>query len=330
MKSQSVAVLTTLLVVGTLASIASAAPVTVTLDAVKDNTLFESSSGHLSNGAGEHFFTGRTLQSPGASLRRGLLAFNIAGALPSGAIVEQVSLQLHMSKTISGAQTTTLHRVLADWGEGASNATAQEGSGIAAAAGDATWLHRFFPGQAWSTPGGDFVSNASASLPVNAIGFYTWSSAGMVADVQAWLDAPTANFGWLVRGNEASPGSAKRFDSRQSPITSRRPRLTITYSLPPPSLPGDANLDGVVDRRDLVIVAQNYGTRQGAIKAMGDFDEDGVVGLTDAAIWRNHSTAMLASPAAVPEPAGMLLAAPAIVLLIAYGRRRRADRRQRD
>lgn len=38
----------------------------------------------------------------------------------------------------------------------------------------------------------------------------------MVADVQGWLDNPASNFGWLVKGNEARPTTAKRFNSRQN------------------------------------------------------------------------------------------------------------------
>ena len=48
----------------------------VTIEPVKDNTLYESSTGSLSNGAGQHFFVGLTRLN---LARRGLLAFDIAG-----------------------------------------------------------------------------------------------------------------------------------------------------------------------------------------------------------------------------------------------------------
>ena len=51
----------------------------------------------------------------------------------------------------------------------------------------------------------------------------------MVADVQAWLDAPGANHGWLLKGNETSR-SSHRFDSRTSATAAHRPTLTIDYS----------------------------------------------------------------------------------------------------
>jgi hypothetical protein len=53
-----------------------AASEVVTLTAVRDNTLIESATGSLSNGAGTLLFTGRTAQSSGA-VRRGILAFDV-------------------------------------------------------------------------------------------------------------------------------------------------------------------------------------------------------------------------------------------------------------
>jgi cytochrome c peroxidase len=65
---------------------------------------------------------------------------------------------------------------------------------------------------------------------VGGLGDYTWgTTAGMIADVQAWLDAPQANFGWLLLGNEETWQTAKRFDSREHEEAEVRPRLIIEY-----------------------------------------------------------------------------------------------------
>ena len=48
-------------------------------------------------------------------------------------------------------------------------------------------------------------------------------------NVQGWLDNPAGNYGWLVRGNESSVGSAKRFDSKDNPFPSLRPVLTVDF-----------------------------------------------------------------------------------------------------
>ena len=199
----------------------------VTIPASKDNTLYENPTGTLSNGAGAFLFAGRTNSG---QTHRALLAFDVAGHVPAGAAIQSVRLTLNMSKTISGAQSIALHRVLADWGEGSSNATGEEGAGATATAGDATWLHTFFGTQLWENPGGDFSPTASATLSVNANGSYTWgSSTDMVSEVQAWLDAPASNFGWVLI-SAGGTGSAKRFDSRQNPNATSRPSLAVVYT----------------------------------------------------------------------------------------------------
>ena len=94
-----------------------------------------------------------------------------------------------MSGTISPEHPVSLHRSLADWGEGASNATGQEGLGATSEFGDATWLHTSVPSSFWSQPGGDFDPDSSATQQVGAVGTYAWSSPGMTADVQKWVDS---------------------------------------------------------------------------------------------------------------------------------------------
>lgn len=208
-----------------------AAPVraqgSVTLFPSKDNTLFEG-TGPLSNGAGRYLFAGMT--NLGVR-RRAVLAFDVAGQVPEGARVQRVTLQLNLSKTITGPVSVGVHRVLADWGEGASQAPGEQGQGIAAATGDATWSHTFFDAQGWSTPGGDFAATASAVAQVGSPGSCTWGSTdALVADVQAWIDDPASNFGWILVGDESRNQTAKRFDSRESPAEASRPALTIEYA----------------------------------------------------------------------------------------------------
>jgi len=201
------------------------------LTPVKDNTLYETVDGSTSNGIGDYFFVGRVSTSGGGKIRRGLIKFDIAASVPAGATINSVSLRLNMSKTTSGSQTVIVKRVTADWGEGTSNGNANEGSGDASAPGDATWIHRFKDTTNWTTPGGDFAAPVSASLAVNAIGAYTWASTTqLVADVQGWLNSPSTNFGWAVVGNEEATGTSKRFDSRENPLATDQPQLTVNYT----------------------------------------------------------------------------------------------------
>ncbi len=191
----------------------------------KDNTLYEydPAEGDHSNGAGFHFFAG---ENGMGELRRGVLAFDVAGSIPPGSTITAVSLSMNMSMTPTGAVTVELHKVLADWGEGTSHAPMGEGDGAPATPNDATWRHRFFDSVFWTTQGGDFSATVSASQSVDVIGQYTWNSAQMVADVQSWLNNPASNFGWLVLGDETAIATAKRFDTRES---ASPPVLTIEF-----------------------------------------------------------------------------------------------------
>lgn len=208
------------------AGIRSASAAIIVINPRKDNTLYEydPAEGDTSNALGLHFFAGETGMG---ELRRGVVAFDIAGHIPSGSTVTAVSLSMNMSRTaVETARTVELHKLLADWGEGTSDAPGEEGDGAPATSNDATWRHRFFDTIFWTNEGGDFSATVTASQSVGVVGQYTWSSAQMVADVQAWLDNPASNFGWLVLGDETAIATAKRFDTRES---ASPPMLTIEF-----------------------------------------------------------------------------------------------------
>lgn len=191
----------------------------------RDNTIYE--DGDSSNGTGDFIFAGETANT---LARRALLYFAIADSLPAGAVIDSVEFTLHLSRTIVPLRTMTIHTLTADWGEGTSNADGLEGTGIHAQPGDATWTHRFYNTTNWTTPGGDFVALAVSSRGVSGVGFYTWKSAALATDVQSWLDTPATNFGWILIGDETASVSAKRFDSREHPVPTNRPKLTIYYT----------------------------------------------------------------------------------------------------
>ena len=215
------------------AVVRSASAAIIVINPSKDNTLYEYDpvEGDHSNGAGFHFFAG---ENGMGELRRGVLAFDVAGTIPAGSTIIAVSLTMNMSMTLAGAETVELHKLLADWGEGTSHAPSGEGDGAPATTNDATWRHRFFDTIFWTTEGGDFSATVSASQSVGGAGQYTWSSTQMVADVQSWLDDPASNFGWLVLGNETTIITAKRFDTRES---ASPPMLTIQYRVTPTPRP---------------------------------------------------------------------------------------------
>ena len=203
---------------------------TVDLAPMRDNTLYEEDPGLTSNGVGEYLFVGVTEAMGGNAKRRALLAFDIDGGLPNGAMVMSATLTLNMSMSIVGETNVTLHRLTSDWGEAGSDAPGQEGRGTGAQIGDATWTDTFFDSANWTTAGGDFVTMASATTPVAADGSYTWGpTTEMTADVQAWVNDPSTNFGWIVIGDEVLMPTAKRFDSRENATASNRPVLRVEF-----------------------------------------------------------------------------------------------------
>lgn len=210
---------------------------TIQINPTKDNTLYEDEEGDFSNGAGDYIFAGQTAV---LGTRRALLHFDIAGNIPAGAEIQSVSLELTVSAVPPSPMPLSIgvHVLNADWGEGASDASDPGGAGVPPLPDDATWIHRFFDTVFWTTPGGDFQASPSGTTVAGTgQGPITFSSAGMADDVQDWLDTPATNFGWLVVADESTEMTARRFNSREHPIASSRPVLTIDYDTGEPVVP---------------------------------------------------------------------------------------------
>ncbi len=212
----------------------------------KDNTLIQQADPSLqrSNGLGD-MTVGRTNQDGSGpttiSIRRGLLAFDIASQIPAGSIITNVVLTMRDVQGLNGDPTVELHRLLTNWGEGTSFQNG--GQGALATNGDATWLYTSFnalspnTSPAWTSPGGDFTSLSSGSAVIfDDLGggqLFSWSSSTnplMIDDVQFWLDNPASNFGWILIGDESRGQTAKRFTSREAAVP---PVLQVTYSVVP-------------------------------------------------------------------------------------------------
>ncbi|MBK9330940.1 MAG: DNRLRE domain-containing protein [Ignavibacteria bacterium] len=222
---------------------------TVNITLGTDNTLYEDANGETSNGSGQYFFAGTTVPE---DIRRGLIKFLLVKDIPQCATITNVSLKLHMSRTISADKDVELRKLEKDWGASFSDAPGEEGFGTQAENGDATWLHTFYNTDNWTNPGGDFSATPSAVLPVGGIGFYTWNSAAMIQDVQGWVNNPQTNFGWMVYGTETEPGTAKRFDSRENDSINFRPVLTVTYTVNKISLYTSLMIEGFWDGVQMV------------------------------------------------------------------------------
>jgi hypothetical protein len=209
----------------------------IVLGAAQDATLYESPGGSLANGAGQYIFAGRNNQAPSGLLRRGLIQFDLTGAVPDGAEIVAARLVLHLSQFNGGPASVSLHRALTPWTTGTSDPSGNEGSGSAPTAQDATWLHSSFGsagGSMWQAPGGDFAAVPSASVMTTGLGLYSWSSEGLLADVRNFATNPTMNFGWFLIGPEDALGVTRRFDGSESAgVGGIVPRLEVEWAYVP-------------------------------------------------------------------------------------------------
>lgn len=290
---------------------------TVTLTPSKDNTIIQWSPAGLppnlllANGQGD-LYVGRTNQdgqeAATISIRRGLVHFDLTTAVPSGMKIVAATLTLRDVRGRNGDPIVRLHRVLSDWGEGGS--FFEGGQGSPAQESDVTWLHTFYNAATpsasltWNTVGGDFEPAASAeSIVTDDLGegqLSSWSGAGLVADLEAWLETPAMNFGWMLLGDELHGQTVKRFNSGESSESpSVPPQLAIEFS---PLLSGDYNDNGIVDAADYTVWRDGFG---GPGPLENETVTRGLVTSEDYVIWKIQFGAVGAgvdSVVPVPEP----------------------------
>ncbi|MEC8653710.1 MAG: DNRLRE domain-containing protein, partial [Planctomycetota bacterium] len=168
----------------------------------------------------------------GTTIRRALVQFDLAGALPPGAVITAASLELFVEQTSASQPTTAFaHRVIAPWSEGSVVAAGSGGGGGPVAPGESTWLHRDYPNVFWANPGGDFAATPSFSMSLPLTGPTASAPApGLIADIQSWLANPANNHGWLLKTDELQLTTARRCWSREA--SANGPKLTITYLTP--------------------------------------------------------------------------------------------------
>jgi hypothetical protein len=218
---------------------------TITIGASQDGTIY---SNHVERGSGggNALIVGTNGQD---DPRRALIAFDVAGNIPAGAMIQSVKLTMVMGQLPTAPEefsTIELHRLTTSWGEGTTqqqnppnDSFGGMGQGAPAHNGDVTWNSRFWGATPtpWATPGGDFDADVSGvtaiGLPIDVA--YSWESTpGMAADVQEWLDNPASNNGWILKNiDETSMSTFRVFYSRQTATTALRPQLTITYEVVP-------------------------------------------------------------------------------------------------
>jgi len=162
-----------------------------------------------------------TVGTSGAGARvRALFYFEPSASIPAGSTVIAASPGLSVSLTVDEtSRDFELRRMLVSWDET-----------------NATWLVRLPPDLVWSEPGGasgvDYAAVSSAVATLGSAGNYTFgSTAGLVADVQCWVDNPSKNYGWILLGaDEVTDQTARLVNSREN--ASGQPHLTVEFDAP--------------------------------------------------------------------------------------------------
>jgi len=216
----------------------------------QDATIYEEAE--LASGSGD-LIVGRTNGRSNGTFRRSLLAFDLS-EIPAGATITDVSLTLTVGKRGPRASSISydllLHRLTASWSEGPFDGG---GQGADPTDEDVTYGFRQFDGEPWQNRGGDFLETPSATFPVDGTvgrnSKVVITGAGMVADIQAWINDPSQNHGWMMRGGEASNlnGGTIHFFGRQDNLPADLPaQLAVSYTMDSPTwygFPVDANSD---------------------------------------------------------------------------------------
>ncbi len=208
---------------------------TVTLKAAADTSLHEVFPGN-NLGAEQDLPAGAVGSRNGGKRTRALFKFDFTGKIPPNATLTSASLKITVVQRPSAgvASMFDLHRMLVDWGEG-KKTTGK--SGAAASAGEVTWNNRSHPSTPWGAPGAkaatDFAEKVSAALLMNSSTAYTFGpTPDLLADVQAWINDPAANFGWiLISEKENTSSTARRISAKEGPAASA-PTLVVEFTIP--------------------------------------------------------------------------------------------------
>lgn len=185
-----------------------------------------------SNAGASELICGSQGTMAGGSRNRALFKFEPGQSIPQGATITAARFTLTVTKApdLGVDSNFGLRRVLRDW-----------------KVDQATWKLRATPNLTWTQPGGaegtDYSETISASTLVSEAGPYAYdSTAEAVADVQSWLDHPSANFGWiLISDQESQLFSARRLSAvdRGAEV----PTLEVDYTIVPQPTIQDAHIN---------------------------------------------------------------------------------------
>jgi hypothetical protein len=159
-----------------------------------------------------NFGTATKLELDGSPDRSALLYWDLS-SIPPGSIVDSVDITVNI--TNGTTHNYEFYESRQPWVES-----------------EATW-NQYASGQSWQVAGADGSSDRGSTVfgvISGGKGLATISlNAAGVAMVQAWVDNPPSNLGFIIL-NYISATNGLDFSSRETGTVSVRPKLTVTYS----------------------------------------------------------------------------------------------------
>lgn len=233
-----------------------------------------SSGGDATSGDAQEISVDGDDGSPGRQPNQALIRFDdlvgtTPGMMPAGARIDKAVLRLEVTNQGSGF---TVHEMLVGWDE---DATWQSlGAGVQANSLEAD-------ARAVASVG---TNDGSSNVPVGSL------ELDVTATIQAILDGKLSNNGWLLAPFLNGTNGVDFFTSEFGGVD-LRPSLEVF------TLPGDYNLDGLVDEADYQAWRAGYGTNG---FSLADGNRNGIVDAADYTVWRDSLGSLPA--ASVPEP----------------------------
>ncbi len=137
------------------------------------------------------------------------MKFEISQDMPANAKVKKVYLTLFLDQLFDiSSIDTTCYKITTDWTEGSS-----------------TW------NDPWTDSGGDYGSAISDNVVMETADngtYITWKLDA--SEVQAWLDNPSSNYGFLMKSSSEDTGETI-FNSSETGTEKERPKLTVYYTV---------------------------------------------------------------------------------------------------
>ncbi len=151
---------------------------------------------------------------PAPATRYGLIQFDVSSIPPYATITAAtVTLYNNSCNVCGNTDSIELHRVTSAWTEGGSTPAGGVCTGLTTTSGSLSYI----------------AGHTTTSVD-GTVGAFDWSSAQLIADVQAWVSG-TANHGWAVVNASATAKRLKQFSTLEDGTLTHHPHLSVTYTL---------------------------------------------------------------------------------------------------